>query len=274
VTAALIIANYAVVGGNAVGWLSIETISLIALSLILLGVFLVIESRVKAPLMPLRLFRLRNIATANVVAVLWAAAMFAWFFISALYMQLVLGYTPLQVGLAFLPSNAIMAVFSLGLSARIVMRFGIKLPLTIGLALAALGLALFSQAPVAGHFVADVLPGMVLLGIGAGIAFNPMLLAAMNDATEDESGLASGLVNTYVVHDGWCLGTRHPRVDRRVAYGASRLSRSRRTLGAHRRLPDSILDRCALCGLCGDHRGTAHTRAKVCAHRRRFTLVL
>ena len=202
VTAALIIANYAVVGGNAAGWFSTQTISLLALSLILFGLFLIIESRVRSPLMPLWLFRLRNIATANIVAVLWAAAMFAWFFISALYMQLVLHYSPLQVGLAFLPSNVIMAIFSLGLSARIVMRFGIKLPLTIGLALAAVGLALFSQAPVGGHFVADVLPGMILLGIGAGIAFNPMLLAAMNDATEDESGLASGLVNTSFMMGG------------------------------------------------------------------------
>ena len=98
--------------------------------------------------MPLRLFRLRNVATANVVGVLWAAAMFAWFFLSALYLQLVLGYSPLQVGLAFLPANLIMGVFSLGLSAKLVMRFGIKPPLAAGLALAALGLALFARAPV------------------------------------------------------------------------------------------------------------------------------
>ena len=102
--------------------------------------------------MPLSLFRLRNVATANVVGVLWAAAMFAWFFISALYMQLVLGYSPLQVGLAFLPANLIMAAFSLGLSARIVMRFGIKRPLAAGLLLAAAGLALFARAPVDGSF--------------------------------------------------------------------------------------------------------------------------
>ena len=107
--------------------------------------------------MPLGIFRLRNVATANVVGVLWAAAMFAWFFLSALYLQLVLGYSPLQVGLAFLPANLIMGAFSLGLSAKIVMRFGIRGPLAVGLLLSATGLALFARAPVDGGFTADVL---------------------------------------------------------------------------------------------------------------------
>ena len=108
--------------------------------------------------MPLGLFRLRNVAIANVVGVLWAAAMFAWFFLSALYLQLVLGYSPLEVGLAFLPANLIMGAFSLGLSAKLVMRFGIRPPLAVGLLLAALGLLLFARAPVDGSFVVDVLP--------------------------------------------------------------------------------------------------------------------
>ena len=146
--------------------------------------FLLIEARVAAPLMPLGLFRLRNVATANVVGVLWAAAMFAWFFVSALYMQLVLRYDAMQVGLAFLPANLIMAAFSLGLSAKLVMRFGIRGPLTTGLLLAALGLALFARAPIDGSFVADVLPGMLLLGLGAGIAFNPCLLYTSDAADE------------------------------------------------------------------------------------------
>jgi MFS family permease len=128
--------------------------------------------------------------------------MFAWFFISALYLQRVLGYAPLQVGLAFLPANLIMGFFSLGLSARMVMRFGIRKPLAVGLFLAALGLLLFARAPVDGHFVADVLPGMVLLGIGAGVAFNPMLLAAMSDVDPSDSGLASGIVNTAFMMGG------------------------------------------------------------------------
>jgi MFS family permease len=128
--------------------------------------------------------------------------MFAWFFLSALYMQLVLAYTPLQVGLAFLPANLIMGAFSIGLSARIVMKFGIRRPLCIGLLIAACGLALFARAPVDGHFIRDVLPNMVLLGIGAGIAFNPMLMAAMSDVPADESGLASGVVNTAFMMGG------------------------------------------------------------------------
>ncbi len=128
--------------------------------------------------------------------------MFAWFFISALYMQLVLEFTPLQVGLAFLPANLIMAAMSLGLSAKIVMRWGFRGPLAFGLAIAATGLALFARAPVGGTFVANVLPGMVLLGIGAGIAFNPMLLAAMSDVKPEDSGLASGVVNTAFMMGG------------------------------------------------------------------------
>jgi MFS family permease len=128
--------------------------------------------------------------------------MFAWFFLSALYLQLVLGYTPLQVGLAFLPANLIMGAFSIGLSAKLVMRFGIKPPLSSGLLLAAAGLALFARAPVDGHFVVDVLPSMILLGFGAGIAFNPVLLAAMSDVAPEEAGLASGVVNTSFMMGG------------------------------------------------------------------------
>jgi fucose permease len=128
--------------------------------------------------------------------------MFAWFFLSALYLQLVLGYTPLQVGLAFLPANLIMGAFSLGLSAKIVMRFGIKLPISVGLALAAVGLALFARAPVGGHFAVDVLPSMILLGFGAGMALNPVLLAAMGDVDQKDAGLASGIANTSFMMGG------------------------------------------------------------------------
>ena len=101
--------------------------------------FFVVESRVSEPLMPLAILKLRNIWASNLVGILWAAAMFAWFFLSALYMQLVLGYSPLQVGLAFLPANVIMGLFSVGLSAKLVMRFGIKPPLVTGLGFAAAG---------------------------------------------------------------------------------------------------------------------------------------
>ncbi|VWB62910.1 DSBA oxidoreductase [Burkholderia lata] len=202
VTASLMLAVYGIVGGNEAGWLSTQTVALIGAAVVLLALFIAIEARAAHPLMPLSLFASRNVALANVIAVLWAAAMFAWFFLSALYMQRVLGYGPLQVGLAFLPANLIMAVFSLGLSARIVMRFGIRGPIAAGLLIAACGLALFSRAPVDGGFVWHVLPGMTLLGIGAGVAFNPMLLAAMSDVDPADSGLASGIVNTAFMMGG------------------------------------------------------------------------
>jgi MFS family permease len=176
VTTSLMTAVYAIVNGN--------------------------EARVRSPLVPLRLFRLRNIAVSNAVGVLWAGAMFAWFFLSALYLQLVLGYSPLQVGLAFLPGNLVMGAMSIGLSAKLVLRFGIRPPLTVGLLFAALGLLLLARAPVDGNFMSDVLPSMILLGLGAGMAFNPVLLAAMSDVEPAEAGLASGLVNTSFMMGG------------------------------------------------------------------------
>ncbi|HEY0973156.1 MAG TPA: MFS transporter [Solimonas sp.] len=202
VTAGLMLAVYAIIEGNAAGWLSAQTLGLLGLGALLLVLFLVIESRVRDPLMPLHLFKLRNLATANVIAVLWSAGMFAWFVISALYMQRVLAYNPLEVGLAFLPADAIMAVFSLWLSARLVIRYGIRAPLWVGLTIAAIGLALFARAPQDGNYVLHVLPGMLLLGMGGGMAFNPLLLAAMNDVSEDLSGLASGIVNTSFMMGG------------------------------------------------------------------------
>jgi EmrB/QacA subfamily drug resistance transporter len=202
VTAALMLAVYAIVGANDAGWTSPRTLGLLAVAAVLLALFVVIESRVAQPLMPLRLFRSTTLNAANAIGVLWSAAMFAWFFLSALYLQRILGYSAMQVGLAFLPSNIIMAICSLGLSARVVMRFGIRWPLAGGLLCAALGLALFARAPVAGGVIVDVLPGMLLLGLGAGIAFNPLLMAAMSDVGEDESGLASGIVNTSFMMGG------------------------------------------------------------------------
>ncbi len=193
VTAALMLAVYAIVNGPAV---------LLAPAAVLAAVFLAIESRIGAPLVPLSLFRRRNVATSNIAGVLWSAAMFASFFLSALYLQLVLGYDPLHVGLAFLPGNVIMAIFSLGLSAKIVMRFGIKGPLGTGLLFVATALVLLARAPVHAGFVVDILPSMILLGFGAGIAFNPMLLAAMSDVDPLDSGLASGIVNTAFMMGG------------------------------------------------------------------------
>ncbi len=202
VTVSLMLAVYAIVNGNDKGWTSAQTLVLLVAAAVLMALFLGIESRVRAPLVPLGIFRLRNVATANTVGVLWAAAMFSWFFMSALYLQKVLGYSPLKVGLAFLPANLIMGAFSLGLSAKLVMRFGFRAPLATGLLLAAAGLALFARSPVDGTFLVDVLPSMMLLGFGAGMAFNPVLLAAMSDVEPSESGLASGVVNTSFMMGG------------------------------------------------------------------------
>jgi EmrB/QacA subfamily drug resistance transporter len=202
VTVALLIAVYAVVNANEAGWTSARTLGMLLAAVVLGALFIAVEQRVAQPLMPLGLFAHRNVAIANVSGVLWAAAMFAWFFMSALYMQLVLGYTPMQVGLSFLPGNLIMAFMSLGASARIVVRWGIRGPFAAGLLIAASGLALFARAPADGSFFVDVFPAMVLLGIGAGIAFNPMLLAAMNDVAPEDAGLASGVVNTSFMMGG------------------------------------------------------------------------
>jgi len=152
--------------------------------------------------MPLGLFRLRNVSTANAVGVLMAGAMFGWFFFSALYLQQILGYSPLEVGLAFLPSTLIWGASSLALSDKLVVRYGIKPPLIAGLMLFVVGLLLFARAPVDGSFALDVLPGMLLLGLAGGITFNPILLAAMSDVAPTEAGLASGIVNTAFMMGG------------------------------------------------------------------------
>jgi EmrB/QacA subfamily drug resistance transporter len=193
VTASLMLAVYAIVNGEYV---------VLAPAAAVFAAFLAIESHVRAPLVPLRLFKMRNLSTASGVGVLWSGAMFAWFFTAALYLQLVLGYSPLQIGLAFLPGNLIMGALSIGLSAKLVMRYGIRKPLATGLLLASAGLLLLVRAPVDGSFASDVLPSMILLGLGAGIAFNPVLLAAMGDVDPAEAGLASGVVNTSFMMGG------------------------------------------------------------------------
>jgi EmrB/QacA subfamily drug resistance transporter len=202
VTGALMVAVYAVVNGNADGWTSGSTLGRFAVAIVLFISFIVIETHVNSPLMPLGMFRRRNLSVASVAGILWAGAMFAWFFLSALYMQLVLGYSPLKVGLGFLPGNLVMGFLSIAVSAKLVMRYGVRIPLAVGLAAAGLGLLLFARAPVDGGYVMDVLPGMILLGFGAGIAFNPVLFAAMSEVKPEESGLASGIVNTSFMMGG------------------------------------------------------------------------
>jgi len=202
VTASLMLSVYAIVGGNDAGWTSARTLLMLGGGAALMIAFIAREARVANPLVPLRLFAHRNVSVSQIVGVLWAAAMFAWFFLAAIYLQKVLHYDALDVGLAFVPMSVVMAYCSLRVSDKLVMRFGIRPPLVAGLLMAAASLALFSRAPVGGNFVVDVLPSMILLGFGAGIAFNPVLLAAMGDVEPHEAGLASGVVNTSFMMGG------------------------------------------------------------------------
>jgi EmrB/QacA subfamily drug resistance transporter len=202
ITGAMLLAIYAIVNGNSTGWTSAQTLGLLAAALLIGALFCLWESRVNVPLVPLRIFRHRNLSVSSVVGILWTAAMFAMFFLSALYLQLVLHYSPLQVGLAFAPANVVMMVFSLGLSAKLVTRFGFRRPLLLGLSLVGIALLWFTRAPVDGSYLPDVLPSMIILGIGTGITFNPVLMGAVSDVNQQDAGLASGIANTAFMMGG------------------------------------------------------------------------
>jgi EmrB/QacA subfamily drug resistance transporter len=228
VTLSLLLAVYAIVNGNEEGWTSGQTLGLLGAALALMITFLVIESRVTDPLVPLGLFKHRNLSVANGAGILMPAAMFGWFFFSALYLQLILGYSPLEVGFAFLPATLVWGASSLWLSDKLIMRLGIKTPMLIGLSLFVVGLLLYARVPLEGNYVMDVLPGMIIMGFGGGITFNPILLAAMGDVEPTEAGLASGVVNTSFMMGG-ALGlailaaAAASRTDSLVASGESQL---------------------------------------------------
>jgi EmrB/QacA subfamily drug resistance transporter len=196
VTSALMLGVYTILEAGNHGWGSLHTLGLGAVSLALLSAFVARQARIPNPLMPLRLFRSRNVAGANTVQALFVAGMFGMFFLGALYLQRVLGYDALEVGLAFLPVTLVIGTLSLGFSERLNMRFGPKATLLPSLVLIAAALVLFARAPVDGDYVTDVLPVMVLLGLGAGVSFPSLMTLAMSGATRSDAGLASGLVNT------------------------------------------------------------------------------
>ncbi|HEV2902223.1 MAG TPA: DHA2 family efflux MFS transporter permease subunit [Gaiellaceae bacterium] len=202
VTGSLMLAVYAIVNGNEEGWGSAQTLGLLGAAAVLMAAFLVIESRIANPLMPLGIFRNRSVSTANILGGLMAAGLFGYFFLSALYLQLVLGYSPLEVGLAYLPGTVLWGASSLLLSDRLVMRFGIRPPLIAGLGLMTVGLLLLARTPVDGNWLVDVLPATLAASLGAGIAFNPILLAAMSGVGQEQAGLASGVVNTAFMMGG------------------------------------------------------------------------
>jgi EmrB/QacA subfamily drug resistance transporter len=197
ITASLMLGVYTIVNPAAeYGWGAGRTLVLGALSLALLVAFVAREATAKNPLIPLRIFRSRNVAGANIIQVLSVAGMFGMFFLGALYLQRILGYDALQTGLAFLPVTILMGTLSVRYTDRLVMRFGARKLVLAGLALFMGGLALFTRAPIDGGYVVDVLPVMVLLGVGAGLCFPALMTLAMSGATPDDAGLASGLINT------------------------------------------------------------------------------
>ncbi len=197
IVAALMVGVYAIVGPAAAhGWGDGRTLAIGALSVALLIAFLVRESLADHPLVPLRVFRSRPVVAANAIQILSVAGMFGMFFLGALYLRRVLGYDALQIGLSFLPVTVAMGTLSIRYSERIVTRFGARNALVGGMPLIMAGLALFARAGVDGSYVRDVLPSMALLGIGAGLAFPALMNVAMTGATQEDAGLASGLVNT------------------------------------------------------------------------------
>jgi EmrB/QacA subfamily drug resistance transporter len=178
------------------GWVDARTLSLSAVSALLLAAFIHRQATIANPLMPLRLFRSRNVAGTNVLQALLVAGMFGMFFLGALYLQKVLGYDALQVGLAFLPTTLVMGTLSLGFSEKLIMRFGPRTTLIPGVCLVVVALLLFARAPVDGSYLTDLLPPFLLIGVGVGTSFPAIMTLAMSGATPSDSGLASGLVNT------------------------------------------------------------------------------
>jgi EmrB/QacA subfamily drug resistance transporter len=196
VTAGLMLAVYTILGVEENGWGSAETLLLGAVSAALVAAFVIRQGRIAKPLMPLRLFHSRNVSGANIVMALLVVGMFGIFFLGALYLQLVLGYEPLEVGLAFLPGSLLMGVLSLGFTDKLNMRFGARSVLITGLGLLVVAMLLFARTPVDGNYLVDVFPTMIIFGAGAGVAFPALMMLAMSGATPSDAGLASGLVNT------------------------------------------------------------------------------
>ena len=197
-TAGLMLGVYTILQVSERGWGSTSTLGLGAVAVALLAAFVARQARIANPLMPLRLFRSRNVSGANVVQALLVVGMFGMFFLGALYLQGILGYDALGVGLAFLPATIVMGIMSLRVSGPLAMRFGPKAMLLPSLLAIGLGLVLFARTPVDGTYVTDILPPMLLFGAGAGLGFPALMTLAMSGATPQDSGLASGLVNTSV----------------------------------------------------------------------------
>jgi EmrB/QacA subfamily drug resistance transporter len=197
-TGGLMLGVYTILGVAEEGWGSTQTLALGAVSIGLLAAFVVRQARVPNPLMPLRLFRSPNVAGANLVQALLVVGMFGMFFLGALYMQRILGYDALQVGLAYLPTTVVMGTMSFRFTGQLNLRFGPQATLVPAMIFVVAALLLLARTPVDGTYAIDLLPAMILFGLGAGLGFPSLMTLAMSGATASDSGLASGLVNTSV----------------------------------------------------------------------------
>jgi MFS family permease len=197
-TGGLMLGVYTILEVEKQGWGSTQTLGLGAVAIALVAAFIARQARIDNPLMPLRLFRSRNASGANLIQAFLVVGMFGMFFLGALYMQRVLGYGALEVGLAYLPSTLVMGTMSFRFSARLNARYGPKATLIPSMVAIAAGMLLFARTPVEASYVVDLLPPMVLIGLGAGLGFPSLMTLAMSGATPSDSGLASGLVNTSV----------------------------------------------------------------------------
>lgn len=195
ITSASALAVYCLVNGPIFGWDSTKSLALMGVDLSLFLCFLIIQASAREPLIPLRFLHLRNFTTASFISALWSAGTFAWFVMAALYLQRVLGYDALHVGLSFVPADVLVAGISAGPAAKMVSRFGVR-PLWLGFLLIAAGLASFAYSRVDGSYMFDVLPGMSLLGLGGGMVSGPLLVAVMSEIEPPDSGAASGVFNT------------------------------------------------------------------------------
>jgi EmrB/QacA subfamily drug resistance transporter len=197
-TGGLMLGVYTILGVAEEGWGSSQTLALGAVSIGLLAVFIARQARVANPLVPLRLFRSPNVGGANLVQALLVVGMFGMFFLGALYMQRILGYDALQVGLAYLPLTVVMGTMSFRFTGQLNLRFGPQATLVPAMVFIVAGLLLLARTPVDATYVVDLLPAMILIGLGSGLGFPSLMTLAMSGATPSDSGLASGLVNTSV----------------------------------------------------------------------------
>ena len=232
---------YALVNAQTAGWISVTTFGLLAIAAALLVSFVMVESRLRHPLVRLGIFRMRSITGSNAAMLLVAAGMFALFFFASIYVQEVLGYSALRAGLAFLPVT-LGIVVGAGLSQQLIRRVGVRAVGLVGMCIAATGLIVLSRIPVAGTYLGDLLPGLMIMAVGMGLTFVPITLIATTNVEEHDAGLASGLLNTSQQLGGAIglavLATLAANTTVEHAHGARpRAERGGARCGPRRRLP-------------------------------------